>query len=60
VGRFNENFFKIPDLVHWRTAAPIAARWRYRLASNNLAAHYDSQFCVSFRFGFDQEAQKYL
>ena len=37
----------------------IAARWRYRLLSNNLT-HYNSQFCVRFQFGFDQEAQKCL
>ena len=30
----------------------IAARWRYRLPSNNLTAHYNSQFCVSFYFFF--------
>ena len=42
-------FFKIPDLVHRRTPAPVAAknRWSYRLPSNNLTAHYNSQFCVS-------------
>ena len=28
----------------------IAARWCYRLHSNNLTAHYNSQFCVSFNF----------
>ena len=33
----------------------IAARWRYRLPINNLTAHYNSQFCVSFHFGFAQE-----
>ena len=39
-------FFKIPDLVHRRTSAPVvpemAARWRYRLPSNNMTAHYNS------------------
>ena len=47
--------------VLWRRSLPkIAARWRYRLPSNNLTAHYNSQFCVSCYFGFAQEAQKYL
>ena len=45
-------FFKIPDLAQRPTSAPIvakiAARWRYRLPSNNLTAHYDSQFFTSF------------
>ena len=31
-----------------RSPPEIAARWRYRLPSNNLTAHYNSQFCVSF------------
>ena len=43
-----------------RSSPKIAARWRYRLPSNNLTAHYNSQFFVSFYFGFDQEAQKCL
>ena len=30
-----------------RSAPKNAARWRYRLPSNNLTAHYKSQFCVS-------------
>jgi hypothetical protein len=41
-------FFKIPDLVHRHTSRrsppEIAARWRYKLPSNNLTAQYNSQF----------------
>ena len=40
-----------------RSSPKIAARWRYGLPSDNLTAHYDSQFFGSFHFGFDQEAQ---
>ena len=40
-----------------RAPPKIATRWRYRLPINNLTAHYNSQFCVSFHFGFAQEAQ---
>ena len=37
-----------------------AARWRYRLLMENLTAHYNSRFCVSFHFCFWQEARKRL
>ena len=37
----------------WHRLLPnIAARWRYRLPMENLTAHYNSQFCVSFNFLF--------
>ena len=42
-----------------RSPPKNAARWRCRLPIENLTAHYDSQFCVSFYF-FCQEAQKRL
>ena len=34
----------------------IASRWRYSLPIENLTAHYNSQFCVSFHFCFCREA----
>ena len=37
-----------------------AARWRCGPLINNLSPHYNSQFCVSFRFCFDWEALKQL
>ena len=40
------------DLPRRRLSPKIAARWRYRLPSNNLTAHYNSQFFVSFHFNF--------
>ena len=46
------------DVPRRRSPPEIAARWRNRLPSNNLTAHYNSQFCVSFNSGLDQEAQK--
>ena len=39
-----------------RSLPEIAARWRYRLHSNNLTEHYNSQFLIRFYFGFDKEA----
>ena len=58
---FSSNFLILSPDVPWRRSPPeIAARWRYRLPSNNLTAHYNSQFFVSFLFGFDQEAHKCL
>ena len=41
----------------WRRPAPpeMAARWRCVLLIDNLTAHYNSQFCVSFHFCFKQE-----
>ena len=55
-------FFQLLDTdVPWGRSPPeMAARWRYRLPSNNLTVHYNSQFSVSFHFGFEQEAQKCL
>ena len=43
-----------------RLPLKIAARWRYKLPTNNLTAHYKSQFCVNFYFCLAQEAQKCL
>ena len=61
---FLKNIFFFKFLI-WPTGLPrrrslqkITARWRYRLPSNNLTAHYNSQFFASFQFGFDQEAQR--
>ena len=48
------------DVPRRRSPLEIAARWRYRLHSNNLTGYYDSQFFGSFHLGFDQEAQKCL
>ena len=48
------------DLPRRRSLPKIAARWRYRLPSKNLTAHYNSQLCVSFHLGFAQEFQKCL
>ena len=66
VNEFFEFFFFL-KFLNWplglprrRSSPKIAARWRYRLPSNNLTAHYNSQFFVSFHFDFDQEAQKCL
>jgi len=58
---FFSKFLIWPSGLPRRRSSPkIAARWRYRLPSNNLTAHYNSQFFVSFHFDFDQEAQKCL
>ena len=58
---FSSKFLILSTGVPRRRLPPeIAARWRYRLPSNNLKAHYNSHFFVSFNFGFDQEAQKCL
>ena len=52
-------FLKVPDLstgVPRRRSPPkIAARLRYRLPSNNLRAHYISQFFVGFHFGLPRK-----
>ena len=38
-------------IIPWHRSPPeIAARWRYSLSSNNLTAHYNSQFQLSFWF----------
>ena len=38
-------FLTLSTGVPWRQLPPeIAARWRHRLPSNNLTAHYNSQF----------------
>ena len=48
----SSNFLILSTGVPRRRSLPkIAARWRYRLPSNHLTAHYNSQFCVSFHFG---------
>ena len=41
-------------------SAETDARWRCVLLIINLTAHYDSQFCVSFNFCFDQESLRCL
>ena len=67
VNKYFEKFFFFSKFLIWPSGLPrrqslpqIAARWRYRLPSNNLTAHYNSQFFVSIHFDFDQEAQKCL
>ena len=58
---FSSEFLILSTGVPQRRSPPeIAARWRYRLPSNNLTADYDSQFYVSLHFGFDQKAQQCL
>ena len=45
---FSSKFLILSTDVPRRQSPPeIAARWRYRLPSNNLTAHYNSQFCVN-------------
>ena len=44
-------------LLRRRLPPKIAARWRYRLPIENLTAHYNTQFCVSFNFWFCQKAR---
>ena len=47
---FFSKFLIWPTGLPWRRSSlKIAARWRYRLPSNNLTAHYNSQFFVSFQ-----------
>ena len=51
---FFSKFLIWPSGLPRRRSSPkIAARWRYKLPSNNLTAHY---IFVSFHFDFDQEA----
>ena len=51
-GLFSSKFLILSTGVPRRLSPSIiAARWRYRLPSNNLIAHYNSQSCVSFHFG---------
>ena len=40
--------------------AKIAARLRCGVPIQNLRAHYNSQFCVSFHFCFHQESPRHL
>ena len=45
----------------WRRPLPeIAARWRCVPLIKKMTAHYDSQFCVRFNYGFHWEASKCL
>ena len=57
-------FFKF---LIWPTGPPrrgsspkIAARWRYRLSSNNLTSHYNSQFFCKLSFWFWSGSPKML
>ena len=56
-------FLQLPEAqsigLQWRRPQPeTSARWRCVLLINNLTAHYNSQFCVSFNFCFDQESAR--
>ena len=52
---FFSKFLILPTGLPRRPLPPkIAARWRYRLLINNLTAHYNSQFFVSFHLCFNQ------
>ena len=43
-----------------RLPPETAARWRCGLSINNVTAHHNNQFCVSFHFCFDWEALRLL
>ena len=62
VGSFEgETFSQAPEvLVQVRKLVKIAARWRSGLCINNLRAHYNSQFGVSFCFSFHQDPPRRL
>ena len=47
-------------LLRWRRRPETAARWRCVLLIDNLTEDYNSQFCVSFHFCFDQESPRCL
>ena len=54
---FSSKFLILPPGLPRRRSSPkIAARWRYRLPSKSLTAHYNSQCFVSFHRCFDQDA----
>ena len=54
---FHQNSWLSTGVPRCRLPPKIAARWRYRLPSNNLTAHYDSQFFVRFHFGFARKSK---
>ena len=60
VNKFFEknNFFS--KFLIWPSGLPRRRSSPKIAASNNLTAHYNSQFFVSFHFDFDQEALKCL
>ena len=54
--------FEAKSTSLWQRSPPaeMAARWRCGILIKNLTAQYNSQFCVSFCFCFDQEAFRHL